>query len=924
MVQHEAELLRALAEAAAGEVKGPAAQVDAIRTFTRLLFTDGVNEDVAPYTPAELALLAQNAWAFSETREPGTAKVRVYNPRAEGENSRLRDISVVEIVNDNMPFLVDSAMAELAEQGREVLLVLHPIEAVKRGKTGKRAKFLGRPGAGDAQALRESLIHIHIRRIDSDLERRDIETKLAKVFSDVRLAVEDWQKMRDRLTQAIQTYKSAPPPIPVEEIAEAIQFLEWLADNNFTFLGMREYVFSDGVNPQTLETVGEKGVKGYGLLRDLSLRILRRGSEFVTYTPELREFLKQPVPLLVTKANVKSTIHRRVYLDYVGVKTFNENGELVGELRIVGLLTSSAYNRSVRSIPYLRRKAELVMEAADHDPVSHTGKALWNVLETFPRDELFQIDIDTLSDWAQTILKLHERPRIRVLARIDKFDRFVSVLVFVPRDRFNTQVRIKIGEMLAEEYRGHVSAAYPAFPEGMLARVHFIIGRRQGETPRPEAALLEERIADIVRSWADRLEEALEQRYETLVAGDIFKRYRDAFSAAYRGVFGAESALDDIEMVEKLSETRPLIVRFHRRREDGVGRIALKLFHRGHPIPLSQRVPILENLGFRVIDERSFSVDKPLETGSEPVWMHDMVLEGRAAEDIDLERLADPLQASYMAVAEGRAENDGYNTLTAVAGAGWRDVSMIRAYSRYLRQIRVPYSQDYMWTTLAAHGGLASLVIELFHVMHDPARTSEDAAPILAAIEDGLKAVPSLDEDSILRRFVNLVTATVRTNFFQLDAHGLPRQTIAFKFDGSRVDGMPAPRTFREIFVYSPRVEGVHLRFGKIARGGLRWSDRPQDFRTEVLGLVKAQQVKNAVIVPVGSKGGFVPKQPPLSGNRDDVLAEGIACYKLFVSSLLDLTDNLDLDTVLPPERVVRHDGDDPYLVVAADKGTAS
>ncbi|MGE0230218.1 MAG: NAD-glutamate dehydrogenase [Flavobacteriaceae bacterium] len=923
MVQHEAELLRALTEAAAREAKAPAAELDALRNFTRLMFADGVNEDVAPYTPAELAQLAGSAWAFSQTREAGKAKVRVYNPRAEGETSRLRDISVVEILNDNMPFLVDSAMAELAEEGREVLLVVHPIEAVKRGKTGKRTMFLGRAGAAGAEALRESLIHIHVRRIDSDLERRGIEARLAKVFSDVRLAVEDWQKMRERLAKTIETYKSAPPPIPVEEIAEAIQFLEWLADNNFTFLGMREYVFSNGVNSQTLETIGEKGVKGLGLLRDPSLRILRRGDQFVTYTPELREFLKQPVPLLVTKANVKSTIHRRVYLDYVGVKTFDEEGVLVGELRIVGLLTSSAYNRSVRSIPYLRRKAELVMQAADHDPVSHTGKALWNVLETFPRDELFQIDIETLADWAQTILKLHERPRIRVLPRIDKFDRFVSVLVYVPRDRFNTQVRIRIGEMLAEEYRGHVSAAYPAFPEGTLARVHFIIGRRHGDTPRPDAAMLEDRVAEIVRSWADRLEEALEQRYETLVAGDIFKRYRDAFSPAYRGVFAAESAIDDIELVEKLSENRPLIIRFHKRLEDGHRRIALKLFHRGHPIPLSQRVPILENLGFRVIDERSFSVDKPLQTGSEPVWMHDMVLEARSGE-IDLDALAEPLQASYMAVAEGRAENDGYNALTAVAGAGWRDVAMIRAYSRYLRQIRVPYSQDYMWTTLAAHGSLAKLLIELFHVSHDPARGAEDRGAILRAIEDGLQGVPSLDEDSILRRFVNLITATVRTNFFQLDAHGQPRNTIAFKFDGAKVDGMPAPRSFREIFVYSPRVEGVHLRFGKIARGGLRWSDRPQDFRTEVLGLVKAQQVKNAVIVPVGSKGGFVPKQPPASGNRDDVLAEGIACYRLFVSSLLDITDNLDLDKVLPPDRVVRHDGDDPYLVVAADKGTAS
>ncbi|MGE0845646.1 MAG: NAD-glutamate dehydrogenase [Flavobacteriaceae bacterium] len=926
MSQRDDEQLRALIATAAKAVKGRGKAGDELRAFTEEMFADAAYEDLDQYTPHEIAALAENAWAFMATRKPGTHKIRVYNPVGEDGEGRLADVTVVEIDNDNMPFLVDSAMSEIADKGYEIHLVAHPILTVTRDKAGKRTGFHGGRGAdGGKGSAKESLIHIHVGRIDSDLARRRLSESLSSVFDDVETVVADWKPMRERLNKAIATYKKSPPPIPVDEIAEAVQFLEWLVDNNFTFLGMREYAFVGGSKKGTLEPVEERGKAGLGLLRDPDVKVLRRGREFVTYTPEVREFLQQPVPLIIAKANVKSTVHRRVYLDYVGVKTFDDNGKLTGELRVVGLLTSGAYNRSVRFIPYLRRKADLVMDALGYEPDSHSGKALWNVLETFPRDELFQIDLETLTEWAHSILKLGERPRIRVLTRVDKFDRFVSALVYVPRDRFTTEVRLAIGDLLARTYKGHVSAAYPSFPEGNLARVHFIIGRREGETPRPDPARIEAEIGDIVRTWSDTLREALSARHDALVAAEFYARYREAFTPAYRAAFQADSAVDDIGLVEMLSAGQPLVVDFYEPDKADVARIALKVFHHGDPIPLSERVPILENLGFRVINERSFRIDKPVDGKTQIVWLHDMVLLRGDGGAVDLDELGDHLEAAYLAVAKGHAENDGYNALVLVAGLMWRDVAMLRAYSRYLRQIRVPYSQDYMWATLVRHMSIARLLVQLFHARHNPEKAREDdVKSCLASIEAALNDVASLDEDSILRRFANLIMATQRANFFQLDTHGTPKPTIAFKLASRTVDAMPAPKPMAEIFVYSPRVEGVHLRFGKIARGGLRWSDRPQDFRTEVLGLVKAQQVKNAVIVPVGSKGGFVPKQPPASGNRDEVLAEGIACYKLFVSTLLDLTDNLEHDKVVRPQRVVCHDGEDPYLVVAADKGTAT
>ena len=918
--EHAAALLIAAAQALLSERRP-----DIPRDFATGLFSRAVPEDLVPYDGREIATLAESAWSFLAERAPGRPKLRIESP-AERDGERLRTVSVLEIVNDDMPFLLDSILGELSEQGVEVRLVVHPVFAVMRDGANRLTGFEGeRPVPG---ALRESFIHIHLERIADDARRAELLAALETVLADVRVAVQDWRAMTASVEEIITEFKRGPPPLPKEEIGEAIAFLEWLAGNNFTFLGARNYLYNaeqEALQPQQ-ET-------GRGLLRSPEARVLRRGNQLVVMTPESRAFLLEPKLLIVTKSAVRSRVHRRVHMDYVGIKRFDAAGKLVGEFRVVGLFTSTVYTRSTRTIPYVRRKVDAVLRRAGFDPDGHSGKALVNVLETYSRDELFQIDEDALFQFAMMILQLEERPRVRVLPRRDKFERFVSIFVYVPRDRYDSNVRKAIGDYLAEVYKGRVSAFYPFFPDGPLVRVHFIIGRYEGPTPNLGHSTLEKAVGDIIRTWNDGLAEALAAAHGSLRGRELMARYRDAFSGGYREATSPLAAVDDIRVVEGLSPQRPLSADFHRRTHDEDECTGLKVWSYGRPLPLSERVPVLENMGFRVVDEQTHQVE--LGDEQEPdVWLHDMVLEGASGGAVGLLDSKHRLEAAFLVVMTGGAENDGYNALVLAAGLAWRDVALIRAISRFLRQIRVPYSQDYMWTTLGKHTALAAQVVQLFHLRFDPrlnplpdARVTRQEE-LAAAIEEALAAVESLDEDRILRHFVNAVQAALRTNFYQLDTEGRPKAQIAIKFASRKLDGLPLPKPLYEIFVYSPRVEGVHMRFGKVARGGIRWSDRPQDFRTEILGLVKAQQVKNAVIVPVGAKGGFVPKRLPgilkAGGTREQLQAEGTAAYKLFISTLLDLTDNFVGEKLVPSDNVVRHDDDDPYLVVAADKGTAT
>jgi glutamate dehydrogenase len=911
----EERSVRSRIEAAAGLVRGDE------QAFTSLLFGHVAPEDLSAYAAAEIAALVRDAYGFLAVRKPGEPKLRFESPPTSA-GDHLKTISVIEIVNDDMPFLVDSVMGELAERNLEVRLVAHPILAVERD--GKSGKLAAPPREGSREdARRESFIHIHTERVEDGERRAEILTALEQVLAEVRVCVQDWQPMVTRVEAVIGELKANPPPLPVEDIAEAIQFLEWLLADNFTLLGVRDYVLTEkkGLSPA--------GASGLGLLRGGDVPVFRRGGEVVSITPELRAFFDEPKTLLVSKANVRSRVHRRIYLDYVGVKRFDADGRPSGEFRMIGLFTSTAYIQTTRSIPYLRRKADAVLRRAGFDTSGHSGKALVNVLETYPRDELFQIDDDTLYHFSQAILQLEERPRVRVLARRDRFDRFVSVLVYVPRERYSGQARAQIGQYLAKAFQGRVSAYYPYIHDAPLTRVHFIIGRDGGSTPDVDRTTLEQNVSAIVRSWADALGDALNGTHNPERARALFARYREAFTEGYRDAYLPDRAVADIRVIETLSADRPLGVDFYPRAAEGKPCVGLKVWSHRRPIPLSERVPVLENMGFKVVDEQTYEVAET--AAGAAAWLHDMVLERADGGPADLGELKAALEACFIVVMRGIAENDGYNALVLAAGLWWRDVALIRTFSRFLRQVRVPFSQDYMWATLRKHSGLASKLVDLFHARFDPripdkkgADRDKREAAIIAEIETALSAVDSLDEDRIVRRFVNAVQSAIRTNYYQIDKDGQPKPDISIKFSSRKLDGMPLPKPLYEIFVYSPRFEAVHMRFGKVARGGIRWSDRPQDFRTEILGLVKAQQVKNAVIVPVGSKGGYVPKRMPVGGAREAIMAEGTATYKLFMSALLDITDNLDRKDVVHPDNVVRHDDDDPYLVVAADKGTAT
>ncbi len=813
---------------------------------------------------------------------------------------------LIEIFSADMPFIVDSVLAAIRAKGGVIKFMAHPV--LHLDPESHRLLDDAAP-----VSVSESLLLIQIEPIEDPAMKAALVAEIDGTLAEVYRATRSWRTMLERLRRVVEDWKLNPPRATTAAIGEAKEFLGWLAEHNFTFLGMREYRLEGDGSERKLTPLITSGI---GILEDKDFHFLRAGTDYVEMTDQHVAWLAEPDPIMVTKANVRTRVHRRAYMDYVGVKLYREGGELSGELRIVGLFTSMALATPHSDVPLIRRKVSEVMRRSGHEPNSHAGKGLMAALETYPRDELFQIGQDQLFEFAKEIAALTDRPRVRVLPRIDRFDNFVSVLVYVPRDRYTSEVREKIGAYLARIYEGRVSAYYPHFPEGELVRVHFIIGRNGGRTPRPSQDDLEDKVADLILTFGDRLQ---------LAAGDTegMVPWLTAFSAAYQSRNNAEQALADIAVIEKLEGETSLALKLVER-SDGDGAYGLKVYHRGKPIPLSDRVPMLENFGFRVIDERTYTVQPK---GGDDCFIHDMVLDAVGAEPEQFVERAPLVEDAILAVWQTEAESDGLNQLVLGAGLAWHDVAILRALVRYLKQIGVTWSRPYLAQVLNLHADIARSLVTLFHAQLDMAfagnreRSATEAREAMAA---SLDAIQSLDEDRIIRRVINLVDAALRTNAFQRDGAGHRRPALAIKFDSGKIEGMPEPKPYREIFVYAPRVEGLHLRFGPIARGGLRWSDRPEDFRTEVLGLVKAQQVKNAIIVPVGAKGAFVPRMMPKGADRETVQKEGTACYKIFIQTLLDVTDNLEGDIVLPPPDVRRRDGDDPYLVVAADKGTAT
>ena len=876
-------------------------------------------DEVVAHEPEQIYAASLALWRFCAHRDPGMPVVRLYNPRM-AEHGWESPHTVLEIINDDMPFLVDSVTALLTERGIGIHTLLHPVITVSRDEKGN---LIGLLKADDKDAMRESVIQAQVDQIGDDAALAELESEIRQVLADVRVSVEDWKPILNKLDEVSTALKKDTPKEVKEAAAEVEEFLDWLAQNHFTFLGYREYRIGDA-RKQGSEFVEGSGL---GLMRDPDYTILRdAGGNFAHWSPEMDEFVTDVSPLLILKANRRSTVHRTAHFDLIGIKHYDSNGKVIGEHAFIGHFTSAAYNRSPRAIPLLRQKIERIIARAGFAPDSHDGKALTNVLETYPRDELFQSSDDQLYHNAIGVLHLTTRPRTRLFVRPDRFGRFVSCLVYVPRERYNTELRMKLGDILSEEFNGRIATWTPTYGNDALARVHFVVAVQSGGTQDVDVAAVEQRIVDTVRSWGDVLREGLIEKFGEHEGNRLHALYHNGFATGYRDAFNTASAIADIEKMEELCKESPLGLKFYRRLEDPESDVRFKLFHLGRAVPLSDCLPVLEHMGFRVLEEYPFEISR----GEEGIWLHDFYMQSADGRPFSLSKLREKLEETFAAVWSQKSDDDRLNRLVLLAGINVRETMVLRAYSRFLRQARIPFSIEYMEEALAGNPGIARSLIALFHAMFDPGTGNDakardaEATRISDEIEAALEGVASLDVDSILRRFLNAIQSTLRTNCYQPDEKGQQKNYISFKFNSGGLDGLPLPRPWREIFVYSTWMEGVHLRGGPVARGGLRWSDRKEDYRTEVLGLVKAQQVKNAVIVPFGSKGGFLPKNLPAGGNRDEILAEAIRSYQTFLSGLLDITDNLDGMDVVPPASVIRRDDDDPYLVVAADKGTAT
>ncbi|MFI0795735.1 NAD-glutamate dehydrogenase [Micromonospora rubida] len=886
------------------------------------------DEELIGFTAEEMLDAARAHWDLAQQRVPGELKLRIHEPDADQHHT------VIEIVTDDMPFLVDSVTALLNAHHLDVHLLVHPLVVVRREPLGRLTEVSADVEPDDAIAgdLVESWMRIEIDPVRDAGEREKLRRELQRVLTDVREAVEDWPKMRQRaltLADDLAAARTADnrPPVPEKDITDSVELLRWLAHDHFTFLGYREYRLVDapGGEGSALEAVLGTGL---GILRSDSPEARALSS----MTSEAHEKALEKRLLIITKANSRATVHRSAYLDYIGFKIFDEAGEVIGERRFLGLFSTAAYRTSVRELPVVRRKVAEVLDRSGLSRRSHSGKDLLQILETYPRDELFQIKTEDLYHAVIGVLRMAGRRQLRVFLRRDAYGRFISCLIYLPRDRFTTQNRLRMQDILLRELNG-VGVDYTTrVTESMLARVHFIVRTDPTRPPGDiDADLLAEELADATRLWDDDYRLVLERKLGDEQAKHLFSRYADAFPEGYKDGHTPYEAMKDLAKLELLEESGQLEMHLFRKqlgpRGIGAGRgtdldeamdVRFKVYRYGEPMMLSAVLPVLHSLGVGVVDEHPYEVDRI----DGRVYLYDFGLrlpEGHQ----ELAEVRPHVENAFAAAWRGEAEVDGFNELVLRGGLTWRQVVVLRAYAKYLRQTGTVFSQEYMEQTFIAYPRITALLVELFEVRFAPGESTaeqrrERSGELVTAIGAALDDVVSLDQDRILRSYLTLIQATLRTSFYQKPVGGRPKAYVAFKLDPQAIPDLPAPRPKFEIFVYSPRFEGVHLRYGPVARGGLRWSDRREDFRTEVLGLVKAQMVKNAVIVPVGAKGGFVLKQKP--GDRD----EAVACYQEFVGAMLDITDNIAAGEIVPPDDVVRHDGDDPYLVVAADKGTAT
>ncbi len=886
--------------------------------FLDIFFNITSMDDLKSYRQRDLSGCTLAFWRFLQTHDFKTPQVDVFNPDHEHHGWHSTH-TIVQLVHPDMPFIVDSLRMRLNERGSTIHHIRNGVALIKRDEKHQLISLepTSTINHDNGAARREAFVYIEVDRLESAEELDALRADMEAVLTDVKLAVSGYRPICAKVKALVDELSAMPQN---EEISETVAYLTWLLDNKFTFLAYEEVEVRNEDGQRRIRKPMESRI---GLLRP------RRTDENTSDTAEPyidRDFFTDKTVLSFGKAAFRSSVHRPAYPDFVIIKRFDEKGNVTGESRIMGLYTSPVYKESPWRIPVLRRKMAAITARSGLDPSTHHGKELAQILEVLPREELFQMPLKQLFHTAIGILKIQERNRIRLFIRKDRNGLFCSALVYVPREVYSTELRHKMEEVLCRRLNAIDSEFTTYFSESTLARVHFVMRLAPGGEALINQQVITEEIIRAASTWVDEFREAVLEARGEVLGNRLINDFAKGFSAGYKEIFSPLLAVADVEHIRRLNAENPLAMSFHRPMDQD-HRLHFKVFHFGEALPLADQIPILENLGLKVVGEYPYTIRKS--TG-DSIWLHDFSLDlSQGSEDIDIQKVASLFQEAFRKLWYRQAENDLFNRLVLGAGMEWREVMMFRAYARYLKQIRFGFSQHYIAETLYSNIAITRQLLELFKTRFDPdlaidqseRKTREET--IRQSIYEALEHVSVLSQDRILRRFVDVICATLRTSFYCQDAHGEPLDYMALKFSPMAIPDIPKPAPMFEIFVYSPRVEGVHLRGGKVARGGLRWSDRVEDFRTEVLGLVKAQQVKNSVIVPVGAKGGFVPKHLP-SGDRDAIMAEGIACYKIFIQALLDVTDNLVNGEVAYPDRVIRHDEDDYYLVVAADKGTAT
>lgn len=893
-------------------------KVTLLKQFATMLYRNMSGDDLKNRDDSDLYGATVSLWNHFETFNKHNAHIRVFNPEIEKHGWQSTH-TIIEIIVADMPFLVNSVRMCLNRLSITSHLFLHSPLRIVRDEHHAISQWADSVEHIDNTST-ETVFLIEIDRQDSTQAVASLTKELQSVLDEVTLAVCDWKLMSKKLSTILYDFTQLPCPADNAIKEECHTFLKWVHDHNFTLMGYRHY--------SVLAIEGDfrwipDNESSLGLMKNS----ISDRERLLSHLPaSARNIALGTHPLLLTKTRQKSRVHRPAQMDYIGIKEFNAEGQVVGEHRFIGLYSASFYNSQATDLPVLKSKIDKVCDLSGFASGSHAYKAFLNIIETYPRDELLQTDEQELAKIINGIFQMQERGISRIFIRKDNFGRFFSCLVYVPRERYNTKLRKDTQALLKQAFNSKENVEFTTyFSESVYARTHYIAHVKDNNLDI-DVKEIENNLIELTKSWDDRLAKAIRTNFGEAQGNTLEKRYLGAFSRSYMEACLPSAALVDIEKLEALSDDKPLGMLYYRPQEETKDSpvVKLKLFHKNEPIHLSAVLPMLENFGLRVIDESPYKINITDENVTH--WIMDFSMLIKSNADLSMEQAQILFQDAFAKVWSQQLEDDAFNRLVLGAGLTGRKVTVLRAYAKYMRQTGSSFSHHYIADTLFKYPDIAKLLVQFFDLRFDPfiKRNSKKANDVISSINEKLDTVSNLDDDRIIRRYVDMMQATFRTNFYQQTSKGTEKSYVSFKLQPQLIPDMPLPLPKFEIFVYSPRMEGVHLRGGKVARGGLRWSDRQEDFRTEILGLVKAQQVKNTVIVPVGAKGGFICKKPPSEGGRAALLEEGKACYRLFIRSLLDITDNIVDGAIKPPTDVVRHDDDDAYLVVAADKGTAT